>query len=233
MQAGGDDFDPIIVLDDLRGMGKRRWLAAEEDVPYEASTPATKVQKISTSASPRSPRSPPSRQGEWPPPNGSGQCSGPESRDLELTLATSGTTRGRITKANIEAVRDQLSNLTIKNQEIKSSMHEWRKTLVEELFSHMRVRNIAIAQLGRSDIDEEMRGLCTEALQNRKKLIVVREEELLSLERLLSGHAAVLEFADSAYSELVEKIKILETWASQGQDHGLSMLGKFNFRVVR
>jgi hypothetical protein len=90
-------------------------------------------------------------------------------------------------------------------------MHEWRKTLVDELFSHMRVRNIAIATLGRRGADEETREICFGALQNRKQLIMEKEEELLKLEKLLSSHVAVFEFADSAYTEIVQKIKMLDT----------------------
>jgi hypothetical protein len=104
-------------------------------------------------------------------------------------------------------------------------MHGLRKSVVEELHAHMNVRRIALSQMGRQDIDDDILSLCLEALPSRKALMVSKEEELLSLERLLAGHAAVLDFADLAYVELLEKIDMLDKFASSGLEPGLSLLG--------
>lgn len=53
--------------------------------------------------------------------------------------------------------------------------------------------------------------LCTKALWSRRDEIYSKQNELTTLEELLGGHRAVLEFADSAYEELEQNIKLLET----------------------
>ena len=107
-------------------------------------------------------------------------------------------------------VKEQLCQLTLKNRGMKASMQEMREAVVGELMSIMKTRRIVIEQLGRPDILEEMRKPCKDLLTKRKLHMIVKEEELISLEKLLSGHEAVLEHADSACMELEEKIRAFE-----------------------
>lgn len=134
--------------------------------------------------------------------------------------------RQKLTKESLQTVRDRLSSLTTKNKEIKDSIQALRKTVIDDLWSHMKVselmlagfscltfiqiRGIAISQLGRKDIEDDMRQLCTKCLLSRKDDLVSKQKELTTLEELLGGHKAVLEFADSAFQELKENISMLE-----------------------
>jgi hypothetical protein len=92
--------------------------------------------------------------------------------------------------------------------------------VVDELFSHMRVRHIAIAQLGRGDLETDMESLCTNALKNREEFMFAKELELLSLVELLNSHKAVLEHADSAFVELEENIQLLDLPTDQKNQYG-------------
>lgn len=121
------------------------------------------------------------------------------------------TPRQRVTKESLQSVRDRLASLTSRNQDIKNSIHTLRQAVIDELFSHMKVRQIAIGQLGRDDLEEEMHQLCTKALWSRRDEIYNKQNELTTLEELLGGHRAVLEFADSAYEELEQNIKLFDT----------------------
>jgi hypothetical protein len=85
-----------------------------------------------------------------------------------------------------------------------------RMAVVSELMSIMKTRRIIIEQLGRPDLDVAMRQPWKELLAKRKNHMVIKENELLSLERLLSIHEAILEHADSACHELEEKIRLVE-----------------------
>jgi hypothetical protein len=47
--------------------------------------------------------------------------------------------RQKITKESLLTVRDRLCSLTIKNQEIRKSIQSLRKSVIEDLYSHMKV----------------------------------------------------------------------------------------------
>lgn len=107
-------------------------------------------------------------------------------------------------------VKQQLCQLTLKNKGMKASMQEMREAVVSDLMSIMKTRRIVIEQLGRPDLAEDMREPYKDLLAKRKLHMITKEEELLSLEKLLSGHEAVLEHADWACMELEEKIRAFE-----------------------
>lgn len=71
--------------------------------------------------------------------------------------------------------------------------------------------------------------LCTIALQSRKTEIYNKTRELTTLEELLGGHKAVLDFADSAYEELERNIESLEMALRLEQSAVLSAFGKSIF----
>jgi hypothetical protein len=128
---------------------------------------------------------------------------------------------------SMQAVKTQLLNLASKNKDLKASMQEMRQSVVDELFSHLKVRQIAIGQLGRNDPDDEITRLCVEALKTRKVLISRKEGELLQLENAFSRHVAIFDFTDSACLELEEKIKVhAEAVMVHGLHLGLSMSGE-------
>ena len=108
------------------------------------------------------------------------------------------------------AVKEQLIRLTKKNKEINASIQTMREACVDELLSIMRTRKILIDQLGRSDLPDELRELCLDTLPKRKGYMYSKEEELISVEDLLGGHEAVLEYARSACQELESKIEAFE-----------------------
>lgn len=107
-------------------------------------------------------------------------------------------------------VKEQLCQLTLKNRGMKANMQEMRENVVGELMSIMKTRRIVLEQLGRAGLEESMRRDCKELLVKRRDHMTTKEEELISLEKLLSGHEAVLEHADSACLELEEKIRAYE-----------------------
>ena len=125
-------------------------------------------------------------------------------------------------------VKEQLIRLTQKNKEINASIQEMREGNVDELLSIMRARKILIDQAGRSDIPEEVRGLCMETLPKRKAYMHSKEEELISVEELLGGHEAVLEYARSACQELEEKIEAYEDAMKLSGNPGFTMDGDYN-----
>jgi hypothetical protein len=132
-----------------------------------------------------------------------------------------------ITMESMQAVKAQLLNLASKNKDLKASMQEMRQSVVEELFSHLKVRQIAIGQLGRDDLDDEIRKLCVKALKDRKSSIFRKEGELLQLENAFSRHVAIFDFTDRACLELEEKIKVYEEAViGHGLRLGLSMSGE-------
>lgn len=126
------------------------------------------------------------------------------------------------------AVKEQLIRLTKKNKEINVSIQEMREGSVDELLSIMRTRKILIDQLGRSDLPEELRGLCKETLPKRKTYMYLKEEELISVEELLGGHEAVLEYARSACQELEEKIQAYEDAMKVSGNPRFTMDGDYN-----
>lgn len=107
-------------------------------------------------------------------------------------------------------VKKQLCQLSLQNRGMKASMQEMREAVVGDLMSIMKTRRIVIEQLGRPDLAEDIREPCKDLLAKRKLHMVTKEEELLSLEKLLTGHEAVLEHADWACMELEEKIRAFE-----------------------
>jgi hypothetical protein len=119
-------------------------------------------------------------------------------------------------------VKEQLIELTRKNRGMKQSMQEMRESVVGELMSIMKTRRIVIEQLGRPDLEDEMRQPCKDLLAKRKLHMIMKEEELICLEKLLGGHEAVLNHADSACRELEEKIKVFET---EEKDPSFTMSG--------
>ena len=132
-----------------------------------------------------------------------------------------------ITMESMQAVKAQLLNLASKNKDLKASMQEMRQSVVDELFSHLKVRQIAIGQLGRDDLDDEIRKLCVKALKDRKSSISRKEGELLQLENAFSRHVAIFDFTDRACLELEEKIKVYEEAViGHGLRLGLSMSGE-------
>jgi len=132
-----------------------------------------------------------------------------------------------ITMESMQAVKAQLLNLASKNKDLKASMQEMRQSVVDELFSHLKVRQIAIGQLGRDDLDDEIRKLCVKALKDRKISISRKEGELLQLENAFSRHVAIFDFTDRACLELEEKIKVYEEAViGHGLRLGLSMSGE-------
>lgn len=74
----------------------------------------------------------------------------------------------------------------------------------------IQIRGIAISQLGRKDLEDDMVQLCKTCLWTRKDDLVAKQKELTTLEELLGGHKAVLDFADEAFKELKERILRLE-----------------------
>lgn len=124
-------------------------------------------------------------------------------------------------------VKEQLIRLTKKNKEINASIQEMREGAVDELLSIMRTRKILIDQLGRPDLPEELRGLCLETLPKRRNYIYTKEEDLISVEELLGGHEAVLEYARSACEELEEKIEAYEDVMELSGKPGFTMDGIF------
>ena len=124
-------------------------------------------------------------------------------------------------------VKEQLIRLTKKNKEINASIQEMREGAVDELLSIMRTRKILIDQLGRPDLPEELRSLCLETLPKRRNYIYTKEEDLISVEELLGGHEAVLEYARSACEELEEKIEAYEDVMELSGKPGFTMDGIF------
>lgn len=121
-------------------------------------------------------------------------------------------------------VKEQLSQLTLKNRGMKAAMQEMREAVVGELMSIMKTRRIVLEQLGRAGLEQGMRRDCKELLIKRKDHMTIQEEELIALEKLLSGHEAVLEHADSACLELEEKIRAYEqdrVWESSYTMRGM------------
>jgi hypothetical protein len=90
---------------------------------------------------------------------------------------------------------------------MKAAMQDMRESVVGELMSIMKTRRIVIEQLGRPNLSLDMLQPCKDLLAKRKQHMMLKEKELLSLEKLLSGHEAVLEHANSACVELEEKIR--------------------------
>jgi hypothetical protein len=125
-------------------------------------------------------------------------------------------------------VKEQLIRLTRKNKEINASIQEMREGSVDELLSIMRTRKILIDQLGRSDLPDELRGLCLETLPKRKAYMYSKEEELISVEELLGGHESVLEYARSACQELEEKIEAYEDAIKLSGNPGFTMDGNYD-----
>jgi hypothetical protein len=108
-------------------------------------------------------------------------------------------------------VKEQLSQLSIKNQGMKASMRELRESVASELMSIMKTRRIVIEQLGRAHLSVDMLQPCRDLLAKRRKHMIQKEEELILMEKLLSGHEAILEHADAACIELEEKIRVFES----------------------
>lgn len=125
-------------------------------------------------------------------------------------------------------VKEQLIRLTKKNKEINASIQEMREGSVDKLLSIMRRRKILIDQLGRSDLPEELRGICMETLPKRNTYMYTKEEELISVEELLGAHEAVLEYAHSACQELEEKIEAYEDAMQLSGNPGFTMDGGYN-----
>lgn len=207
MSTQADEISACIVLQQMRGKRPR---SEDADSDRSSSSPPAKSQKISSLGNKVV--------------NKHGKSSDLGSR-CHGSFAI-GRDAPRITKASIEAVREQLCVLTIKNKKIQSQMIDMRKTTVKELHGHMNVRNIALSQLGRANIDDEMRKLCLESLPHRRKMLFSKEEELVSLERLMHTHEAIIDFADKAHEELGKKIEEMEERVANGLDPVMSMTGK-------
>jgi hypothetical protein len=73
-----------------------------------------------------------------------------------------------------------------------------------------------------------MHQLCTQVLWSRKDDLLSKQKELTTLEELLGGHKAVLEFADSAFEELKQNICILETVLTAEQCSKICAYGNIN-----
>lgn len=108
--------------------------------------------------------------------------------------------------ASMRTIRTHLSEITVKNRNIKVTMQTMRESVVDELLSHMRVRQLAIGQIGRSDLEDDMRELCLGVLERRKGYMGEKEKELVNLEKLLGGYDTMLELANAACVELDEMI---------------------------
>ncbi|KAE8452631.1 hypothetical protein EG329_013890 [Mollisiaceae sp. DMI_Dod_QoI] len=218
MRASDEEIEACIALNELGGKRKREADATNTETDLESSPP-TKILRTEMDPSPRQcPGAPRLTPRELSQP----ECM--KTRDHSAASADdiSGSPRQRVTKESLQTVRDKLSSLTFRNKEIKDSIQSLRQTVIDDLFSHMKVRQIAIGQLGRDDLDEDMLQLCTKALWSRRDEIYTKQKELTTLEELLGGHRAVLDFADSAYEELEQNIKLLETALTPEQCAALS-----------
>lgn len=112
-----------------------------------------------------------------------------------------------ISMTAMKNIRAHLADLTAKNRTIKATMQEMREGVVNELLSHMRVRQLAIGQIGRPDLEDDMRELCLGVLEKRKNFMCEKEKELVDLEKLLGGHDAMLQLANDACVELDQTIE--------------------------
>ncbi|KUJ17093.1 uncharacterized protein LY89DRAFT_782295 [Mollisia scopiformis] len=203
MWASDDEIDVSIALNELAGKRKREDDASNTD---NESLPPAKISKASRESSPL-------------------QC--PETPRLTPRETKFPESRQQLTRESLQIVRDRLSSLTRKNNEIKDSIQSLRTAVIDDLFSHMKIRQIAIGQLGRDDLDDDMRQLCTGALESRRDEIHTKQRELTTIEELLGGHKAVLEFADSAYEELEQNIQVLDRALSL--ENSATVLSLFDF----
>lgn len=159
------------------------------------------------------------------------ETSTPPPLEYEATLSIASTAPPRydhphdhpqfeVSMASMRSIRSHLSELTAKNEAIKATMQEMREGVVNELLSHMRVRSIAIGQIGRADLEQEMRDLCLVVLENKKDYMCQKEKELLHLERLLGGYDSMLALVDAACVELEMTIESRMEFLQLGTDWG-------------
>lgn len=66
-------------------------------------------------------------------------CMMSRARHRSLTDGVLDSVRQKLTRESLQTVRDRLCSLTIKNKEIKDSIQSLRKTVIDDLYGHMKV----------------------------------------------------------------------------------------------
>jgi hypothetical protein len=116
--------------------------------------------------------------------------------------------------------QDRWLSLLSKYEEVAAATQKMRKHVVEELYSMVKVREMAIVQLSRDDIDGEMKSLCTEALDGRRKAIQSEESELSRWNDLLEAHGGSVATASNTFWTLEENLRLYDEAAEKGRDAG-------------
>lgn len=128
-----------------------------------------------------------------------------------------------VSMASLQSIRTHLSEITAKNETIKATMQEMREDVVNNLLHHMSVRSIAIGQIGRADLDDEMRNLCLGVLEKKKEYMCEKEKELVTLEKLLVSYDSMLDLANKACLELEKTIESRMQFLTLGSDGVIPM----------
>jgi iron only hydrogenase large subunit-like protein len=107
---------------------------------------------------------------------------------------------------------------------MKGPIEEAREMIFGELCSRIRIRDIAIVQLSREHVEDEMQSLCTEALGTRRMAVTYREDEMLRLNDLLETRTVSIKLAANAVRELEENIRLHDEAAERGSEAGMRLL---------
>lgn len=138
--------------------------------------------------------------------------------------------RNRYSSVSLESLRsikNHLLSLATKNRDIRLSMQRMRESVVKELLEQMRVRQMAIGQLTRPNLGDDLRQLCQSTMAVRLNYMVIKETELMKLEELLGGHHGVLDIADAACTELNVKVTVQIDRIGRGEVPGELLAGRW------
>jgi hypothetical protein len=124
-------------------------------------------------------------------------------------------------------LRDQWLVLWSKYHDMKGPIQEAREIICNELYSLVRVREIAIVQLSREHVEEDMKSLCIEAIDKRRTAMSHREDEMLRLNDILETRILSIKLAANAVRELDENIRLHDEAAERRCDAGMRRLPIF------
>jgi chromosome segregation ATPase len=107
-----------------------------------------------------------------------------------------------------------------KYEEAAVATRKMRKHVIEELYSKVKVREIAIVPLSHDDIDGQMSHSAPEALDGRRKAIQSEESELSRWNDLLEAHGGSVATASNTVRTLEENIRLYDEAAEKSRDTG-------------
>ena len=97
-----------------------------------------------------------------------------------------------------------------------------KRKAFEDLYRALRVRELAIAQLTVSDLDEKKRAICTCALEERRQQMLLLESDSSALYDLLESHVMAIKLGDQFAYQLHHQIRLYVEAVRKGH-----LAGKF------